>query len=770
MAIYKVCPVSGAVRAAFMQSPSIALETDLPSLEQVPEAVRSAADSFWPGKTAAFERGEIPQGSNGAITWFADDQLLQGSAAAIRRDVRIQGRRCFVPVHFKFLPGLDLIGVQPRWITAGWKQDYWDPSVRILSSSLHSPRAQSALQSLNEAWALISLAFYSEGATPGSGIEMLNRLMNSSGAPSVVAALALRNLAVLLIRHNELQKAEQLLELGAKTYPGYAELSYVAAILCFRQQKPSRAVALLKQECPVNRALVGSGGEDSYRRGWLMGMLAAGAGNQEMAFEQFRIGMTNSPAFAPAIDELLKLRCSPAHIVKHQWEFCRLARREPQYLDPVVNYLLLHRAFAAVRRIAETVPMPEDKRAVLLDRVESAATPFRPGTGPQTRTPGVMLCGPFFEHSGIARVNRELGISLMESSGLDASLEPTTHSKMPDRMVQKGETMLKGLLRHPAHLDLTIRNQWPPDFSRPPRGKLALILSWGYRAVPLSWLESIENKVDELWVPSHSVRDAFAGCGVSTHRIQVVPQGIDVGTFAPEGPASRPNGCRKFIFLFKGKLAPVAGVDLVLRAFRATFNAGDDVTLVLSARSENFHHDNMIDGLLQTCLSDPACPHILVVPDAHDDRTLAAMYRGSGAFVFPYRASAFPMQVLEAMACGRPVITTAEGPSRDFCGGETTCLVPANESEALFEVPPVGELAGRQTWFEPDISELAQAMRRVYQNPVEFASRGRAAAEAVRQTHHWDRLTEMYRRRIHHLMSISGIPKPATVPLPAGQQ
>lgn len=408
MPIYRVGLAGNVVRNSFQQSPVIALETDLASAEQVPEAVRSAADSFLPGSLDAFATGEISQAAVGVITWFGGDRLFQGSAATIRFEMRTQGRRCFVPVHFPCLPAIDLLSVQPRWITSGRPRDYWGTGVRILGNSSPSPLVQSVLRSACQPWAQLVQTLLAEQAMPGSGIEALDRLSKDGRIPSLIAALALRNLAVLLIRHNELQKAEQTLEVGAKAYPGYAELSYVAAVLCFRQQKPSKAVALLKQDRPVNRAFVGSGGEDSYRRGWLMGLLAAGVGNQAMAFEHFRMGMVSKPVFAPAVDELLKLRCSPSHVKEHQWDFCRLVRREPRYLEPVINYLLLHRAFSAVRRIAETMPLSEDKKSVLLRRLESAALPFRPAINPIAAKPGIMLCGPFFEHSSTARINREI--------------------------------------------------------------------------------------------------------------------------------------------------------------------------------------------------------------------------------------------------------------------------------------------------------------------------------------------------------------------------
>lgn len=364
-----------------------------------------------------------------------------------------------------------------------------------------------------------------------------------------------------------------------------------------------------------------------------------------------------------------------------------------------------------------------------------------------------MLCGPFLEHSSIARINREVGTSLLESSCFDASLEPSCHSKLLSQVVSRGDRVLKGFRLHAQSLDLTIRNQWPPDSRRPSRGKLAIILSWSYSVVPREWIAQIENNVDELWVPSHFVRDGFVRYGVSAHRVQVIPMGVDPELFSPEGAVARPHGCRKFVFLFKGQPSQCQGVDTLLVAYREAFDSGDDVTLVISSSSSIPHQMNMVDGLLRAHLSDSTAPHILLLPDQFDDATLAAFYRGADVFVYSYRASGFPMTVLEAMACGKPVITSAEGPSRDFCTQETACLVAARESAVTCEPPRVGELVGNPTWFEPDVRELAQTMLDIYQNAGKFAARGRAAARAIRQSHNWSRITPLYHSRIQQLVS-----------------
>jgi hypothetical protein len=63
---------------------------------------------------------------------------------------------------------------------------------------------------------------------------------------------------------------------------------------------------------------------------------------------------------------------------------------------------------------------------------------------------------------------------------------------------------------------------------------------------------------------------------------------------------------------------------------------------------------------------------------------------------------------------------------------KTEYLIRAVETNVPEEPPPLGELSGRFTWFEPDFAELVQTLRHVYENREGANERGRAAAKHVR--------------------------------------
>jgi glycosyltransferase involved in cell wall biosynthesis len=667
--------------------------------------LRSVADSTILGTLTGFQNCKVPPGADAVVTWLAGDEIIEGSAAMIRHDLRVPGRRTFVPVDVPCLKEIPFVTIQPRWFCTGHAHDYWNCNIRLQSDAVSSPQALKAMLVNDEPWAKLASAVLTEGAKPGAGVAALVSLWEiRERLPAMLAALVLRNLVVLMVQHRETQKAQQFLAIGMNAYSGYAELFYLAALLAVREQQFAQALPFLEKAKSREGGFLGSGGD------WLLGLLAARVGNHRVAFYHFLTGLNNAPPFLPAVEELLNLRLPPRMIESHQYDFCRAARREPKSLDSVFQYLLLHRAFDAAQRIIGTIPMQEQVRARFEEQLASAASPFRRnGNSSQSVETGVLVCGPVFEHTSLARVNREIAAGLLPLQRLDVCLEPSSPAALPPQMFAGEAALTTALLRHPAQLDLTIRHQWPPDFRRPPRGKLA----------------------------------------VCADRVVVVPNGVDTKIFTPEGPTSRPQGARKFIFLFVGGPIRRKGVDLLLEAYKAAFDPGEDVSLILAiSGSAGVYQHNSLLPQIQRAANDPHYPHVQPLLDSFDDAMLASLYRGCDAFVLPYRGEGFGMPLLEAMACGKPVITTALGPSKDFCSEKTAYLVSAREEYVLDDPPPLGPLVGRFTCFEPDFADLVRALRHVYEHRDEAAQRGRLAAKRVRQEFSWPRVAGQYAERI----------------------
>ena len=212
MPLYRVDNRGGSQTKRFERSPAVVLQTDANLADSLPTAVRSAADSVVLDCLDAFRTGKVPRGADAVMSWFSGNLLLEGSAAAIRQELRTPGRRCFVPVHLPCLTELDLLCLAPLWLSGGLMQDYWSSAVRVSSTLTPSVRAISALNAVDSPWAQLMRTLLAEETKPGAAVEGLARFANDAKNPPQLAALALRNLIVLLLRHKEFAKAEQVLE------------------------------------------------------------------------------------------------------------------------------------------------------------------------------------------------------------------------------------------------------------------------------------------------------------------------------------------------------------------------------------------------------------------------------------------------------------------------------------------------------------------------------------------------------------------------------
>ncbi len=754
MPFYVVKSDSFEVQSAYERSSRACLLTDAQSETDIPSEILSAVETIEMGEASSWHPGYIPPQSDAALFWFAGERLLCGSSAGIRHDLLLPGRRSFVAVHYPCLTDMDLIGLQPRSWTTGACEDYINCSYRIAASPKPSPILSGFLQGSHEPWARLCNLLQIAQEAPERALTGLAGMWGEGRLHPILATLVLRNLIVLLIRQGNIPSAEQLLETGMKAFPKYAELPFLTMWLRARQGKPQGVVSYLKRAVEQSDpSFIGSGGENSYRAQWVLGAVAESAGHQAVAYRYFSSGLLAKPAFEPSVVGILRQRFP--YRVAHElqiFDLCAVVRREPRYFEPVFYFLLLHRQIDAARRMLELVRPPEARPGMWHEQLESVAAAYRPASWPTAAKPGVMLIGNYFSNASFARINREIGAALMSDSTLDVSLEPHDFALAPARAFNHHEALSQGLMRRVAHLDLTIRHHWPPDFSRPSSGKLLSIVPWEFGAVPRRWVKEIEESVDELCVCSRFVRDVFVRCGVDPSRISVVPYGMDRTVFTPEGIASRPAGSRSFVFLFVGGAIARKGIDLLLKAYQQAFTAADDVTLIIKELgSKTFYRGLSLTREIRRAMRRSGAPHVVLISDEMADKDLAALYRGCDVFILPYRGEGFGMPLAEALACGKPVITTGLGPAREFCPGEASYFISAQEVEVPKPHPPLGEMAGPFTWFEPDLEELTATMRCVYERREETRQRAAGAAEAVHQALDWSRVTALYLERIRHL-------------------
>ena len=164
-----------------------------------------------------------------------------------------------------------------------------------------------------------------------------------------------------------------------------------------------------------------------------------------------------------------------------------------------------------------------------------------------------------------------------------------------------------------------------------------------------------------------------------------------------------------------------------------------------------------------------ARPRIELIDDELSADELAALYRSCDVLVAPYRGEGFAMPVLEAMACGLPVIVTAGGPTDEFC--PTGAGWRIDSRRVVFPEDRVGEIAtaGRPWVLEPDRAHLVTLLREAVDTGADERHRRGAAGAAAAQRLSWDAVAAAYRERIRALAArrprLGGPPAPEPFPL-----
>jgi len=377
----------------------------------------------------------------------------------------------------------------------------------------------------------------------------------------------------------------------------------------------------------------------------------------------------------------------------------------------------------------------------------------------------VAFQGEFFAYNSMATVNRELARALLAQSpstgaGRAPSLVIVPDEPAPEpavitdpRFAELRERVRRGV---PACDVLIRQSNGAADFRRVDgTGALVQILPWEYGALPRAWVDGLRaGGADEVWTPTEYCRAMFLDAGIDPQRVAVVPNGIDPERFSPDREVEPyPLATTKsFAFLYVGGVLPRKGVDVLLAAYKRAFARHDDVTLVLKLfGTRSFYQLEDQGASLRAFAEDPSAPELIVIDEEIGDDDVVRLYRSCDALAFPYRGEGFGLPLLEALACGLPVIATAGGAADAFLDDDVAYRVPARRG-ALSGGMRGEQLAGEGWWLEPDVDALAATMRHVVAHRDEARAKALRGPQRARRDWTWDRAAtiaaERVRRRV----------------------
>lgn len=200
--------------------------------------------------------------------------------------------------------------------------------------------------------------------------------------------------------------------------------------------------------------------------------------------------------------------------------------------------------------------------------------------------------------------------------------------------------------------------------------------------------------------------------------IVMIPNGIDPEEFYKLPPREElerryPELEGKIVVLFLGRIHPVKGLDILARAFGRIARDRGDVRLVIVGPDDDGYQIQVEQMLKTYGVRDKTIFTGLL----SGQEKLAALSR-SDIFVLPSYSEGFSMAILEALACGVPVLIMRQ------------CHFPeVAEAKAGIVI-------------DPDPDQLAEALTKLLDNPELRKEMGANGRRLVTERFTWDKIVE----------------------------
>jgi glycosyltransferase involved in cell wall biosynthesis len=204
--------------------------------------------------------------------------------------------------------------------------------------------------------------------------------------------------------------------------------------------------------------------------------------------------------------------------------------------------------------------------------------------------------------------------------------------------------------------------------------------------------------------------------GVAANRIDVVPCGVDVSLFRPAAATNRPPRSTPRL-LIVSRLVPRKGVEDAIRALALIPTA--ELVVVGGPAIEALDADPEV-ARLRRVMAECGVADRVVLAGHRPHEELPAIIRASDLLLAVPWYEPFGITVLEAMACGVPVVGSAVGGLLDTVVPGVTGLLVAPR----------------------DPSSIAAAARLLLYDEPRRGAMGRAGVDRVREFYTWERVAE----------------------------
>lgn len=196
------------------------------------------------------------------------------------------------------------------------------------------------------------------------------------------------------------------------------------------------------------------------------------------------------------------------------------------------------------------------------------------------------------------------------------------------------------------------------------------------------WGHSILRDASKVIVATKKEAQQFWNFGVGEDKVKIISTGIDLAEFdnlPTEGTFRKKYGIysNQKIVLFLGRINKIKGLAILVGAFAHLAKTQNDVKLVIAGADDGYL------ATIKELVWNLGISEFVIFTGALYGQSKLEAYVDSDVYVLPSIYETFGITILEAWACGKPVIVTDRCGIADVIKNQAGIVVPYSDTDLL---------------------------------------------------------------------------------------